>query len=199
VVPRILPLRLSREKFLISLRWNVAVAIDVAATKLQIQLVPLGIVCDRGQHPRLHPNPVHIPAPLTHSRKSSSPNSTVYSCPSYLRKLLRRPAESSPCCAPFSALPISRRNSPAIPYARLPKGTVQRTPLTPEDGQQQIQEYVEHYTTGCLHSAIGFVTPADMLAGRQAEIHTARDRKLEEARQQRQRRRQQPASLSRLD
>ena len=42
-----------------------------------------------------------------------------------------------------------------------------------------------------LHSAIGFITPADMLAGRQAEIHAARDRKLEEARQQRQKRRQQ--------
>jgi putative transposase len=69
------------------------------------------------------------------------------------------------------------------------------TPLTPEDGQQLIQEYVEHYNTVRLHSAIGFVTPADMLAGRQAEIHTARDRKLEEARQQRQKRRQQQAGV----
>jgi hypothetical protein len=42
-------------------------------------------------------------------------------------------------------------------------------------------------------SAIGFVTPADMLAGRQKEIHEARDRKLEEARRQRQRRREQAA------
>ena len=33
-----------------------------------------------------------------------------------------------------------------------------------------------------LHSAIGYVTPQDMLAGRQTEIHAARDRKLEEAR-----------------
>lgn len=44
-----------------------------------------------------------------------------------------------------------------------------------------------------LHSAIGFVTPADMLAGRQNEIHDARDRKLEEARRQRQLSRQQAA------
>jgi hypothetical protein len=43
----------------------------------------------------------------------------------------------------------------------------------------------------------GFVTPADMLAGRQGEIHTARDRKLEEARQPRQIRRQQAASAQR--
>ena len=45
---------------------------------------------------------------------------------------------------------------------------------------------MDHYNTVRLHSAIGFVTPADMLAGRQAEIHAARDRKLEEARRQRQ-------------
>jgi putative transposase len=64
------------------------------------------------------------------------------------------------------------------------------TPLTPEDARRLIQRYVEHYNTVRLHSAIGFVTPADMLAGRQKEIHAARDRKLEEARRQRQLRRQ---------
>jgi transposase InsO family protein len=63
------------------------------------------------------------------------------------------------------------------------------TPLTQEDGQRLIQEYVEHYNTVRLHSAVGYVTPADMLAGRQAEIHAARDRKLEEAREQRKKRR----------
>jgi hypothetical protein len=46
------------------------------------------------------------------------------------------------------------------------------------------------YNTVRLHSAIGFVTPADMLAGRQKEIQEARDRKLEEARRQPQLRRQ---------
>ena len=67
------------------------------------------------------------------------------------------------------------------------------TPLTREDAQRLIQQYVEHYNTVRLHSAIGFVTPADMLAGRQKEIHAARDRKLEEARRQRQLRRQSAA------
>jgi transposase InsO family protein len=67
------------------------------------------------------------------------------------------------------------------------------TPLTPEDGRRLIQQYVVHYNTVRLHSAIGFVTPADMLAGRQKEIHDARDHKLEEARRQRQLRRQQAA------
>ena len=47
----------------------------------------------------------------------------------------------------------------------------------------------DRYNTMRLHSAIGFVTPADMLAGRQAEIHAVRDRKLEQARQERQKRR----------
>ena len=67
------------------------------------------------------------------------------------------------------------------------------TPLTPEDGRRLIQHWVDHYNTVRLNSAIGFVTPADMLAGRQKEIHAARDRKLEDARRQRQLRRQQAA------
>lgn len=64
------------------------------------------------------------------------------------------------------------------------------TPLTPEDARRLIQQYVDRYNTVRLHSAIGFITPADMLAGRQAEIHASRDRKLEQARQRRQNNRQ---------
>ena len=67
------------------------------------------------------------------------------------------------------------------------------TPLSAEDARRLIGQYVDHYNTVRLHSAIGYVTPADMLAGRQAEIHAARDRKLEEARRQRQLRRQEAA------
>ena len=67
------------------------------------------------------------------------------------------------------------------------------TPLTPEDARRLIQEYVDYYNTVRLHSATGYVAPADMLAGRQAEILLARDRKLEEARAQRKLRRQQAA------
>src|ERR1700693_4669905 len=67
------------------------------------------------------------------------------------------------------------------------------TPLSPEDARRLIQHSVDHYNQVRLHSAIGFVTPADMLAGRQAEIHAARDQKLETARAQRQLRRQQAA------
>ena len=52
---------------------------------------------------------------------------------------------------------------------------------------------MDHYNTVRLHSAIGFITPADIMAGRQAEIHAARDRKLDEARQLRQKSRQQAA------
>jgi transposase InsO family protein len=72
------------------------------------------------------------------------------------------------------------------------------TPLTPEVARRLIQKHLDHYFTVRLHSAIGFVTPADMLAGRQKrqkEIHEARDRKLEEARRQRQLRRHQWAGI----
>jgi hypothetical protein len=65
------------------------------------------------------------------------------------------------------------------------------TPLTLEEARRVVQGYVDYYNGVRLHSAIGYVTPQDMLAGRQAEIHAARDLKLEEARKQRQLRRQQ--------
>ena len=42
-----------------------------------------------------------------------------------------------------------------------------------------------------LSGTPGYITPKDVLAGRQHEIHAERDRKLETARQQRQSRRQQ--------
>ena len=69
------------------------------------------------------------------------------------------------------------------------------TPLTPDDARRLIQTYVNRYNTMRLHSAIGYVTPQDMLLGRQAEIHAERDRKLEQARRLRQLRRQQAATF----
>ena len=61
--------------------------------------------------------------------------------------------------------------------------------LAREDALRLIQTYVDHYNTVRLHSPIGFVTPTDMLAGRQKEIHDARDHKLAEAQRHRQLRR----------
>ena len=49
-----------------------------------------------------------------------------------------------------------------------------------------MEGYVEHYNHVRLNSAVGYITPKDMLAGRQQEIHAERDRKLETARQHRQ-------------
>ncbi len=95
-----------------------------------------------------------------------------------------------------------RTHVPSSPYYPRSNGKIERwhkslkaecirpgTLLSPEDARRLIQQYVDHYNTVRLHSAIGFVTPADMLGGRQAEIHAARDRKLEEAGRQRQLRR----------
>ena len=65
------------------------------------------------------------------------------------------------------------------------------TPLSLEDARRL--GYVEHYNKVRLNSAIGYITPKDMLAGRQQETHAERDRKLEEARKQRQIHRQQAA------
>jgi transposase InsO family protein len=58
-------------------------------------------------------------------------------------------------------------------------------PLTFEDGLRVAARYVEYYNTVRLHSAIGYVTPQTRLEGRQQEIFTARDQKLEAARARR--------------
>jgi putative transposase len=67
------------------------------------------------------------------------------------------------------------------------------TPLSLEDAQRLVEDYVGHYNDVRLNSAVGYITPKDMLAGRQQEIYAGRDRKLEEARKRRQLRRQQAA------
>ncbi len=72
----------------------------------------------------------------------------------------------------------------------MPPTAKPRTPLSLDDARRLVEGYVEHYNTVRLNSAIGYI---NMLAGRQHEIHAERDRKLEEARKQRQIRRQQAA------
>jgi transposase InsO family protein len=59
------------------------------------------------------------------------------------------------------------------------------TPISLEDALRIVGRYVEHYNQVRLHSAIGYVAPADKLAGRETEIFAARDRKLTEARERR--------------
>ncbi len=65
-----------------------------------------------------------------------------------------------------------------------------KTPLTLEDAQRITGEFIEHYNTVRLHSAIGYVTPHDKLQGREQQIWQDRDRKLEAAREARRAKRQ---------
>ncbi|HEY3835924.1 MAG TPA: integrase core domain-containing protein, partial [Bryobacteraceae bacterium] len=67
------------------------------------------------------------------------------------------------------------------------------TPLLLDDARRLVSGYVDHYNNVRLNSATGYITPKDILVGRQQEIHARRDRKLEAARKQRQIRRQQAA------
>jgi putative transposase len=55
------------------------------------------------------------------------------------------------------------------------------TPLTVEDVQRLVAEFVNHYNTVRLHSAIAYITPADKLAGRAETIWAARRQKLAQA------------------
>lgn len=59
------------------------------------------------------------------------------------------------------------------------------TPLNIEDARCLVARFVDYYNNVRLHSAIGYITPADKLNGREQIIFAERDRKLEEAREQR--------------
>jgi transposase InsO family protein len=62
-------------------------------------------------------------------------------------------------------------------------------PSDPEQARRIVELYVKYYREERLHSAIGYITPSDMLAGKEKEIWAERDRKLEEARHARKLRR----------
>lgn len=64
-----------------------------------------------------------------------------------------------------------------------------KAPETLDEAIRVVTEFVEHYNNVRLHSALGYVTPADKLAGREKAIFAERDRKLEAARERRQARR----------
>ncbi len=64
------------------------------------------------------------------------------------------------------------------------------TPLCLEDAKRLVSRWIDEYNHVRLHSALGYVTPADKLAGREAAIYAQRDQKLEAARERRQAKRQ---------
>jgi len=71
------------------------------------------------------------------------------------------------------------------------------TPLCLADARRLVKRFVEYYNNVRLHSSIGYVTPKDKLESREEAIFAERDRKLEEAREQRRANRQRARSQSR--
>lgn len=73
-------------------------------------------------------------------------------------------------------------------YHKTIKGTCIRvqTPLSLADARRIVADFVDHYNTRRLHSAIGYITPNDKLQGRAEVILAAREAKLAAAREARQ-------------
>ena len=73
-------------------------------------------------------------------------------------------------------------------YHKTIKGTCIRvhTPLSLADARRIVADFVDHYNTRRLHSAIGYITPNDKLQGRAEGILAAREAKLAAAREARQ-------------
>jgi transposase InsO family protein len=76
-------------------------------------------------------------------------------------------------------------------YHRTIKGTCIRvnSPLSMSDAQRLITDFVDRYNNKRLHSAIGYITPKDKLAGLSEIILAERDAKLAAAREARKARR----------
>ncbi len=72
-------------------------------------------------------------------------------------------------------------------YHRTIKTTTIRPacPSNYDEADQLIGDFVVHYNTVRLHSAIDYITPADKLAGRADDLLRVRDERLEQARQRR--------------
>lgn len=62
--------------------------------------------------------------------------------------------------------------------------------LSLEEARAQIADYIRYYNEERLHSSLGYVAPKDKLEGRDKQIFTERDKKLEAAREARKQKRQ---------
>jgi transposase InsO family protein len=60
-----------------------------------------------------------------------------------------------------------------------------KTPLSLEGARRLVTEFVAHYNQTRLHSAIGYVAPADKLTGRDRAIFTERECKLDDTQERR--------------
>lgn len=76
-------------------------------------------------------------------------------------------------------------------YHRTIKGTCIRvhSPLSVDEAIRLVTDFVDHYNTRRLHSAIGYITPIDKLEGRAEIIQAQREAKLAAARESRKARR----------
>ena len=76
-------------------------------------------------------------------------------------------------------------------YHKTIKGDAIRpaAPSSVDEARAVVARFVDHYNSIRLHSAIGYITPNDFLAGKQNAIWAEGDRKLEAAREARRLRR----------
>ena len=82
-----------------------------------------------------------------------------------------------------AVLPAVERQARALPKTIKADAIRPGQPASLDEARALVARFVDHYNTVRLHSAIGYIAPADFLAGRGPAIWTERDRRLEVARE----------------
>ena len=79
-------------------------------------------------------------------------------------------------------------------WLQLTKADAYWAGASPEEARAVVAQYVQHSNEIRLHSVLGYLIPATKLAVQEMGVFSARDQKLEAAREQRRQRRHQQAA-----
>lgn len=115
-----------------------------------------------------------------------------------MTRLFKLPRRCVPSLGSLALASVRHTTAIYRSYVALPNGKLERwhgtlkkedfrhkAPQNLDEARRVVGDFVTHYNEVRLHSALGYVTPHDMLAGRAPEIFANRDSKLEAARSKR--------------
>jgi transposase InsO family protein len=112
-----------------------------------------------------------------------SDNGSQYKCKEFTRFIKRNDGYTHVTTSPY--YPQSNGKQERF-HGNIKRECIRlKCPLTKQDAETVIGEYIEYYNKERLHSAIGYISPHDKLNGKSEAIHQERDKKLNKRRKER--------------